>query len=1155
MNGLIRRWYAPALFVVLVTAAWLSSYRLAEPAWEMKHHGYILSEWSHNAANYLRFGLETRTGLVMDYGWLKPGNGFTYRIDHPPLTSLVIALSYAIFGIHEWSARLAPLLFSLALATLVFLFVRRIAGVGWALLATVFAAFSPGFLFYARLPVPHVLAMPFVLATFLAYREWTVTGERKYLTSLWVLFAVGCWTDWIVYFVMPWLLIHYLLFHYRARPDLRFLLIGLSLPFALFASHLVWAWLVGGTEPLRQLMQIFLWRSAAVAHSTAHKVGSTWGDLYKLSYSWVVLYLTSTMLSLALVWSATFVVRVVNRRVLADDFLVLCLFSYGLVHSIAFRNRIYFHDYLTAFQWLPFVAIAGALGVRSLVHLFTPRWRAGASIVLIPLMLWVFLLPLPARLNGLHREQLRPDFYLVGRQVADTVPREAKVMLSFRPDIRLAYYMDRPWGVVTTEAAFDALLAKDPAYSHYLFSSGSAIEEALRRRLIAGCEATLYDGYALFDLRSGRGNTLTTELPPATQRVNVRFGDDLMLLGCDIDPAEVVSAPGPTWWQKHFNAHAEWMPGHNAVSGVTYSWQAMKPLERDYEIRARFVADYEGEHVMDQAHEPVSGFYPTSLWGVGEIVREGYEVRVPADYPPLRYVLRLSVVDKSTGEALPVREVGLGRRIGEDEVEVGVVEVQPRVGPVAMAGEPVMAQRLERELGDGVALVGYDAPFLSSGARQVRAGQRLEVKTYWRAEAELGEDVPAWLELSSGRVRLRSLLGVEPTRLWRVGQVYERRGVLELSSDLLAGEYGVSLVVGGDEETRVELGTVRVEWAGGPRRVIDQMGVADGVKGDVRPLDTDREVRLNFRLDRPQGVDVGAGWVGESLADEVWVEVYVKNERGERYVTTWVVPRGRYAVSAVAVPPELMVVGENSVILRVPAQREKPRYVGWRAWVDAVFPDLLYDTSGPHDGWVWADYVRVESPWREEWGAYRDLARAYAELGMVGEVAELFDRAMEKGLRPDRVEDLNVFAEVFEKDGDAARLAKLEGVVRSLIERPVGVNLGDKVEVVGYTLKRQGEGQAELRVYFRAVSEMGEDYTLWLHGYREGEGGFESLDRRLDTSKWRVGRVYEERWLVPLGGEKVRFVLGLWRWEDGSRLWRKDAPDQHEVDLGWMIPE
>ena len=1026
------------LGLILLTSGWFSAYRLAEPAWEMNHHGYILSEWSHNAANYLRFGLETRTGLVMDYGWLRPENGFTYRIDHPPLTSLLIALSYTVLGIYEWSARFMPLVFSLAMAALIFLFVRRMAGDGWALLATVFAAFSPGLLFYARLPVPHVLAMPFVVATFLAYRQWTISEGRRYFTAIWVLFAMGCWTDWIVYFVTPWLLLHYLLFHYRVRPDRRFLLIGLSLPFALFASHLVWAWLVGGFEPMRQLMQIFLWRAAATADPAAREGAATWADLYRLSYGWVSLYLTPTLLLLVLVWMSSFAIRAFKRCISGDDSLVFCLFLYGLIHSVAFRNRIYFHDYLTVLQWLPYFAIAGALGVRTLVHLFPPRWQIWAGLVLIPLTLWAFLSPLPTVLNGLHRERLQPDFYLVGRQVAEAAPREAKLMLPFRPDIRLAYYMDRPWSVATTEAAFDALLAKDPAYSHYLFSSDSAVDGPLRRRLVANYSVRLYDKYALFDLRSSEGNVLLAGAPDGLNRADARFGDSLVLLGYELKPAEVVAAPEVAWWERHFNAHAEWMPAHNAVFRVVYYWQALAPMGEDYEIQARFVGDYGEEHVIDQRHEPLNGVYPTSWWEVGQVVREEYEVRVPADYPPLRYALRVKVVGKGTGEAVPVSEVGSGRRIGEAEVELEGIEVLPRLGPEPLSGEPTIGLRLERELGHGLVLAGYDAPFMREGSGLVHAGERLEVRTYWRAEAELGEDIPVWLELSSGKVRLRSLLGEEPTRLWRPGEVYGRQGALELSPDLLAGEYDLSLVVGGSVSERVELGKVRVEWAGGPRWVVDQMGVADGQKGDVRPLDTDREVRLNFNLNRPQELTVRAGWVGESLADEVWVEVYLKNRRGERYLTTWVVPRGRHTVSVAHVSAGLTVGGENRVVLRVAEHRPKPRYVGWRAWVDAVFPDLLYDTSGPHDGWVWADFVRVESDWREEWGAYRDLARAYADLGMVGEVAGLFDSAMERGLRPGRAEELDVFAEAFEEGGDAARLARVEEMAWSLVERPVG---------------------------------------------------------------------------------------------------------------------
>ena len=134
-----------------------------------------------------------------------------------------------------------------------------------------------------------------------------------------------------------------------------------------------------------------------------------------------------------------------------------------------------------------------------------------------------------------------------------------------------------------------------------------------------------------------------------------------------------------------------------------------------------------------------------------------------------------------------------------------------------------------------------------------------------------------------------------------------------------------------------------------------------------------------------------------------------------------------------------------------------------------------------------------------------------------------------------------------------------------LVPHQMDVNLEDKVEVLGYSLERTGETEGRLRLFFRSLQSLEGDYTLWLHQveppplqgglrgvYEEGADEFISLDRRLGTSRWQPGRVYEESWRVELPGREVRFVFGFWRWEDGSRLWVKDKPAEHEIDLGWV---
>ena len=158
---------------------------------------------------------------------------------------------------------------------------------------------------------------------------------------------------------------------------------------------------------------------------------------------------------------------------------------------------------------------------------------------------------------------------------------------------------------------------------------------------------------------------------------------------------------------------------------------------------------------------------------------------------------------------------------------------------------------------------------------------------------------------------------------------------------------------------------------------------------------------------------------------------------------------------------------------------------------------------------------------------------------------------MSTGLRPGEVEDLNVFLVAFEESGEPEKAAQVDELLRSLVPDRLDVNLADKVGVLGYSLERTGVAEGRFRLFFRCLETLDVDYTLWLHQYEEGTEEFVSLDRRLSTSRWEAGRVYEERWPVELATGEVRFVFGFWRWEDESRLWVKGEPGQHEIDLGW----
>ncbi len=1155
LGWLRKGWYWFALLLILLAGAWCAAYRLDEPAWEMNHHGFIMAEWPHNAANLLRFGLATRTGQVTDYGWQVPPTGFSFRIDHPPVLSWTIALSYLLCGVHEWSARLIPLLFSLVMVFLIFVWVRQMASIAWGLLAAVFAAGSPAFLYYARLPVPHVPAVCLSVATFLLYRQWVEERKPRYLIGMWFCFAIGAWTDWIVYFVMPWILLHYLLFHYRERRDRRFLAVSVVLPPALFVSYLLWAWIVGGIGPLMKLVEIFRWRTALGSDSQIQRGVFTGGDLYRLCYGWVSLYLTPILRTLVLVWFVSVLIKTFKRSLSRDGFLVLCLFLYGLVHNLFFTNRVYFHDFITAFEWIPFFAIAGALGVRVLVGVLPLPWRYALSAVLVPLVLWGFVAQSCASVKGLHRERLVPDYFLAATQVATLVPPDGKVMLSFNPDIRFRFYLDRPVAQVTTLKTFEATLAKDPTFSHYVFGPGSVVDEPLRRHLVARYPVRYYGEYVAFDLAGNGPVPLLDDraLASVPQPLDVRFGEHLALRGYEWQPGRLTAGEGVSWWERHFNAHAELLPAHNIPVELTLYWQAVDAISTDLEVRTELVTAYGPHYVIAQRRLPLNGVFPTSMWTAGEVVRELYQIEIPADTPQLRYVLQLSVVDTSTGKPLTVSPVDDGATVAGEHVTLGDLELEPAQPVVSQDSASEAQAAPEVDLDNGLIFQRYRVRTADGTGNIARAGQQIGVSTSWAVDGFVDDDYPAWVELRNGRVDVRAPLELAPTRLWRPGASYARAGVLSLSPYLLPGSYALDLVVGESPAQRIGLEEIQVEWANGARWVIDQRGTPDFASDDVNCLDTDQPARLSFELDHPVDLDVTAGWTGDALVDEAWVEVYLKNRNNdERFLTTWVVPKGDYTVSSLHIPAKLTAQGANVITLRVPEDRGKPHFLGWRSWVDAVFPDLLYDTSGPHDGWVCPDFIQVASPWSEEWSAYRDLARTYLDLEMYAEAIKLFDRIRSEELRPARLSDLNIFLAAAAGLDDPDVTTQIEEFVRSEIAHSLDVNLGDKVEVLGYALERQDESSGLLKLYFRALRPMEYDYTIWLHQTDEGADDFLSLDRRVVTSDWDAGQIYEETWPISVPSGKARFSCGFWRWEDGSRLWVKGHADQHEVDLGWI---
>ncbi len=121
--------------------------------------------------------------------------------------------------------------------------------------------------------------------------------------------------------------------------------------------------------------------------------------------------------------------------------------------------------------------------------------------------------------------------------------------------------------------------------------------------------------------------------------------------------------------------------GYNLESGfrpgdglhLTLFWRARSPVGQDYTVFTHLLD--EQDHIRAQKDsQPVAGFYPTSLWPQGEVIRDQYDLIIPPDIPVGRYFLAIGLYSADTGQRLPAFGPE-GKRLGDDRIELAEISV------------------------------------------------------------------------------------------------------------------------------------------------------------------------------------------------------------------------------------------------------------------------------------------------------------------------------------------------------------------------------------------------------------------------------------------------------------------------------------------------
>jgi 4-amino-4-deoxy-L-arabinose transferase-like glycosyltransferase len=112
--------------------------------------------------------------------------------------------------------------------------------------------------------------------------------------------------------------------------------------------------------------------------------------------------------------------------------------------------------------------------------------------------------------------------------------------------------------------------------------------------------------------------SILTEAPSDIRRLSIDFDGKIELLGYKLDPPEVDSG---------------------GSFKVIYYYRCKAKIEDDWLVFIHGDGPQGGSHRVFGDHAPMGGLYPTNEWKIGDIVKDEYEMNVPANYPYKSFTL------------------------------------------------------------------------------------------------------------------------------------------------------------------------------------------------------------------------------------------------------------------------------------------------------------------------------------------------------------------------------------------------------------------------------------------------------------------------------------------------------------------------------------
>jgi len=347
--------YDWAFVAVLIAAALTRSYEISLPY--LKFHETAFQEII--AKNHYYYGF-AQTHFLSVFSVVDGEN--IYHLSHPPLLQILIALSYTLFGVHEWSARLVPILFSLGSIVLLYIIVQILFNKETAVLTSIFASFMPMSAYFGRIVNFEAVVLFFVLLVVLGYMQWVETSKKKYYYLAMGGTVLGGLVDWPFFLILPFLLGSSLLTGKKIRSTICLFMVGCSVAGGYL---LLKGYILGYDQGFTGWFSHLLARSDISSYIDKEwytRLGTRLWENFT-----VVLLLLSGFGFLRTFKGLHFLEKFRAKTMDIGTLIPLCLLFFGSSYVVLFPQSTFVHEW-ELYYLIPGISIYAGIGLYTIIH-------------------------------------------------------------------------------------------------------------------------------------------------------------------------------------------------------------------------------------------------------------------------------------------------------------------------------------------------------------------------------------------------------------------------------------------------------------------------------------------------------------------------------------------------------------------------------------------------------------------------------------------------------------------------------------------------------------------------------------------------------------------------------------------------------------------